>query len=257
MGEELEQLLELFVSACREVFGDEKIECIVFHGSALKGGSIPGFSDIDFMVFLTPESFDDRGDLPDESAFAMQERIGPLPWQQAGFLDAQAYFYDARRLPPWWTGPIPGAHRVLLGELPVGVTPTGERLRASSLRFLEEELPKRITQSVRNFADADDATLPRRIRLLCTNVTPALFAMQSSEVEEVLELWALPKDAALRLLEARYPNADGPALARRFYEDVRRLYSGEFDAELGRMTFRTGVAFLRWAEEAARRQPSG
>jgi hypothetical protein len=69
------------------------------------------------MVFLTPDCFNGQGDLPDEQVFAIQERIGPLPWREAGFLYPQAYCYDARRLPPWRNGPVPGAYRALWGRL--------------------------------------------------------------------------------------------------------------------------------------------
>ena len=252
MAEELEPLLARFVRGCLDVFGEEHVEGIVLHGSAVKGGGIPGFSDIDFMLFLSPDCFDDQAALPDELAFAIQERIGPLPWREAGFLYPQAYFHDAHRLPYWWTGPIPGAHRVLWGRVPPEAAPTAEGLRAASLRYLGEELPRNIASSVHNFADADDATLPRRVRLLGSIVTPTVFSLAGYDADDVLELWALPKLEALERLAGRYPDTDGPALARRFYDNVRTLYGGAFDADLGRETFRTGVAFLRWAERVAR-----
>ena len=133
-----------------------------------------------------------------------------------------------------------------------GTAPTAKGLRAASLRYLREELPRNIASSVHNFADADDATLPRRVRLLGTSVTPTIFALAGYDADDVLELWALPKQQALERLEAHNPNAEEPALARRFYDNVRTLYGGAFDADLGRETFRTGVAFLRWAERVAR-----
>ena len=240
---------------CLDVFGEEHVEGIVLHGSAVKGGGIPGYSDIDFMVFLSPDCFDEQGALRDELAFAMQERIGPLPWQEAGFRYPQAYFHDVRRLPSWWTGPIPGAHRVLWGRLPPEAAPTAEGLRASSLRLLKEGLPRDISSNVHNFADGDDASLPRRVRLLGTTVTPTVFALAGYDADDVLELWALPKLEALERLAERHPDGEGPALARRFYQNVRSLYGGAFDAELGRSTFRTGIAFLRWAERVARSLP--
>ena len=255
MAEELEPLLASFVRGCLDVFGEERVEGIILHGSALKGGAIPGFSDIDFMVFLSPDCFDKQGALPDELAFAIQERIGPLPWREAGFLYPQAYFHDVRRLPSWWTGPIPGAHRVLWGRLPPEAAPTAERLCASSVRFLKEGLPRDIASSVHNFADGGDASLPRRVRSLGSTITPTVFALAGYDADDVLELWALPKLQALERLAVRHPDADGPALARRFYENVRILYGGDFDADLGRETFRTGVAFLRWAERVARSLP--
>ena len=248
---DLESLLDSFTQACLEVFGGERVEGVVLHGSAVKGGGIPGFSDVDFMVFLSPDSFDEQGNVSDEAAFAIQERIGPLPWREAGYLYPQAYFYNARSLPEWWTGPAPGAYRVLWGTLPSEAEPTAELLRAIEARYLQGVLPGRVTAMVQNFADSDDASLPRRVRLLGTDVTPAVFAVLTSDAEDVLALWAQTKWEALARLQARYPDDAGPPLARRFYENVRLLYGQEFDADLGRETFRIGVAFLRWAAPKA------
>jgi hypothetical protein len=251
-GSSIDTLIDAFVRACLDVFGAERVEGVILHGSAHKGGGIPGYSDIDFMVFLTPECFDPEGELPDDDVFAIQERIGPLPWREAGFLYPQAYFYDARRLPHWWTGPAPGSYRVLFGALPAEAVPTEERLRLASKRLLAEQLRAQLVGMLRNFADADDASLPRRLRLLGTAVTPAVFALASLESDDVLSLWAQPKLAALARLEELHPNAEGPGLARRFYDSVARLYQGDFDADLGRETFRVGVGFLRWAIATAR-----
>ncbi len=248
----LEPLLDGFVGACRDIFGDDKIEGIILHGSAVKGGIIPGYSDIDFMVFLNPAAFRDDGSLPDEAAFAMQERIGPMTWRKAGFGYPHAYFYDARRLPEWWTGPVPGAFRALVGELPDEARATEEGLRAGARRFLSETLPGRLNGMVSNYADSADRQLPRRVRLLGTDLTPAVFSLASLHTEDLLTLWGQPKSEALKIVEEAYPDADGPPLAKQFYANVERLYGEEFDVLLGRETFRTGVAFMRWAEQIGR-----
>jgi hypothetical protein len=141
---------------------------------------------------------------------------------------------------------------VLLGELPKEAVPTAARLRAGAARYLREELPARTAASVENFADADDASLPRRVRLLGTFVTPTIFALATPACDDPLELWALPKFEALARVEALYPDDQGPTLARRFYEQVTALYGNDLlDAKLARQAFRTGVAFLRWAETLA------
>lgn len=248
-------LLDGFVQACRAIFGEEHIEGIILHGSAVKGGVIPGYSDIDFMVFLAPDAFDERGKLPDEAAFAMQERIGPMPWREAGFGYPQAYFYDVRTLPEWWTGPVPGAYRELYGTLPQEALATEAGLRAGVHRLLSETLPGRLNGMVSNYADSADRQLPRRVRLLGTDLTPAVFAIASLHTDDILGVWAKPKDEALALVEDAYPNAGGPKLAREFYRNVERLYAGDFDTQVGRQTFRTGVAFMRWAEEIGRSLP--
>lgn len=244
----LELLLDAFVRACLDVFGEQRVEGIVLHGSAVKGGFIPGYSDLDLMVFLTPDCFDGNGALPDETVFAVQERIGPLPWQEAGFRYPQAYFYDARRLPAWWTGPPPGAHRVLWGALPPEARPSPEGVRRSARDWLARGLHEAVAADLHGFIDADDASIPRRLRLLGTRVTPTMFAVLTLEADDPIALWAQPKDAALEQLRARYPGASGPNAAGRFYEAVRRLYGAAFDPDAGRTAFRDGIAFLRWAE---------
>lgn len=252
MPVDLEPLLARFVRACLDVFGEQRVEGIVLHGSVVKGGGIPGFSDIDFMVFLTAGSFDEQCLLPDDHVFAIQERIGPLPWREAGFSYPQAYFYDARALPSWWTGPTPGAYRVLWGRLPEEAQPTAEHLRSQSLRFLKQTLSDYIARDLSSFIDSSDDMLWRRVRLLGTSVTPAMFALVAYDAADALAVFALPKFDALARLEARHPNDEGPALAHRYYELVARLYSSEtFDVDLGREAFRTGIAFLRWAQRVA------
>ncbi len=252
---QLERLTAGFVLACRDIFGDEHVEGIILHGSAVKGGVIPGYSDIDFMVFLAPDAFDERSKLPDEAAFAMQERIGPMPWREAGFGYPQAYFYDVRTLPEWWTGPVPGAYRELCGALPEEALATEAGLRAGVRRFLSETLPGRLDGMVSNYADSADRQLPRRVRLLGTDLTPAVFSLASLHTDDILALWAKTKSEALALVEDAYPNVEGPKLAREFYRNVERLFGNEFDTQLGRQTFRTGVAFMRWAEEIGRSLP--
>ena len=204
------------------------------------------------MGFLAPASLDEDGSLPDEAAFAMQERIGPMPWREAGFGYPQAYFYNARTLPAWWTGPVPGAYRELHGALPPAALATEDGLRAGARRLLRETISSRLNGMVSNYADSVDEQLPRRVRLLGTDLTPAMFALASLHAEDILPLWAKPKFEVLEIVEQAYPDAEGPAQARQFYANVERLFGDDFDTALGRETFRGGVAFLRWAEHIGR-----
>src|SRR5437899_50124 len=107
----LNQLLHEFVGACLDVFGDQRVECVMLHGSSVKGGAIPGFSDVDLMVFLSADCFNRGEVLRDELAFAIQQRTGAMPWREAGFLYHQGFFRNAESFENWWT--IPGAYRLL------------------------------------------------------------------------------------------------------------------------------------------------
>jgi hypothetical protein len=57
---------------------------LLIHGSALKGGFIPGCSDIDFKLYLHDGAFQANGDLRFDLSLAIQRdlsRIDPAPFQ--------------------------------------------------------------------------------------------------------------------------------------------------------------------------------
>src|SRR5438046_546402 len=57
---------------------------LVVHGSALKGGFIPGCSDIDFQLFLDEHAFGGLGELPFATCLAIQRdlvQIDPAPFR--------------------------------------------------------------------------------------------------------------------------------------------------------------------------------
>ncbi len=248
----LQPLLDAFVRACIDVFGERRVRSIVLHGSAAKGGFIPGFSDVDFIVLLAPECFNEFG-LRLDHAFAVQERIAAIPWRAAGAAYGQAYFYDAANMPEWWTGPDAAASRVLHGRFPDGLRPTPERLRDSAVRLLRDDLPRLIRADAESFTDSTDEQLPRRLRLLATRVTPSMFSLLVLGSDDPLAEWARPKHAAAARLADAHPAAPEAALPRQFYADVARIGAGDaFDVPLARRTFRIGIDFLIWAHRTAR-----
>ncbi len=248
---ELQPLLDAFVRACLDVFGEGCVEAVVLHGSAAKGGFIPGFSDVDFIVLLAPECFDEFGLRLDE-AFAIQERIAAIPWERAGAAYPQAYFYDASNIPAWWTGPIASASRVLHGAFPEQLRPTPERLRAAALRLLRSDLPGLIHGDTASFTDSTDGQLPRRLRLLATSVTPSMFSLLVLRSDDPLGEWTRPKHEAAERLAAAYPGIAEAALPRLFYRNVPELLGGQFDVGLARRSYRIGLEFLIWAHRTAR-----
>jgi hypothetical protein len=244
----LASLLDNFIQICLDLFGPERIEAIIQHGSSFKGGAIPGYSDIDLHVYLTPEGFGPGGRLTDETIFAFQERFSSLPWDETGYAYPQVYFLDWRRMPEGWIGPPPGTYRDLFGRLPEDALPTEEEVRRSSLAHLAA-MPRYLAAEIDGFLDDTARSLPRRLRLLGTTLTPTIFALLAYDAANPFAVWAQSKFEALRQLEERYPDAEGPAHARRFYEQVASIYGApEFDVVAAREAFRTGVRFLRWAE---------
>ncbi len=251
----IEPLIARFVEACREVFGDDRLIAVVLHGSVVKGGHVPHYSDIDFMVFLSPDCFDKYG-LRLDLAFAIQERTAAMDWRSAGLCYFQAYYYDPGNTPSWWTGPVPGAYRMVWGELPSSLIATADRLRESGRQFLREQLPGIIAGSLSSFADSMDDALLRRVRLLGTIVNPAMFALVALQSPDPLDVWSRPKFDVMAALETLHPQA-GAAVRRYFALASDVMERGkEADAAEARTAYRVGLEALIAVHRLAQRSDS-
>ena len=147
---------------------------LMIHGSALKGGFIPACSDIDLHVYLDDAAFTAQGQLPLEVCLAIQQelaQIDPAPFQYI-----QCYALPPR-LPAHHIGPVPGAYQMLIGSLPVSEA-TEEQLREAARTALKElqSPPEYIT---RDLLQSGGGKLERLVRLVCTDVWPALYQMLS------------------------------------------------------------------------------
>jgi len=92
---------------------------LIVHGSALKGGAIPGCSDIDLQLYLRADAFDEHGDLPLSVALAIHRElsgIDPAPFQYIQCYPLPASPIDVM---PRFTAPVPGGYHVLAGRLPI------------------------------------------------------------------------------------------------------------------------------------------
>lgn len=219
---------------------------LMAHGSALKGGYIPGCSDVDFQLYLEPAAFTDEGALPFELGAAIHRglaRIDPHP-----FSYIQCYAHPCA-LPADQIGPIPGAYALLAGRLPVPEA-TAADLLTSARRALSLLHP--VPDYVRDgLLDHGAGRLQRHTRLLCTDVWPVLFQALSVREAEPLAVWRLPKPEAIALL----PEGEPVGRAIRAFDAAARAYYPEqssVDAALA--VLRTGIAFRRavaaWWNEA-------
>ena len=89
-------------------------------GSALKGGYIPGCSDIDLHLYLADSAFDRDGILPLDLGLAVHRdlaKIDPTPFEYIQCQALRSRLTEGNELSSM--GPIPGTYHVLVGELPV------------------------------------------------------------------------------------------------------------------------------------------
>ena len=230
--------------------GDRLIGLTV-QGSALKGGFIPGCSDIDLKLYLRDSAFASKWQLPLELSIAMHRDLSMLDPSPFGYI--QCYALPGRLVadhPIAYLGPTPGTYHLLAGELPVPEASAAE-VRNEVRRTLSgiEPMPFDIAGDV---LEHGGSRLDRVVRLLCTKVWPVLYSVAGHRSANPVGVWNLPKDEVISLHPA--DKASGLRV-REFYGSVLSYYLEEGRSEEGRSVdgaltlIERGVGFLRAARE--------
>lgn len=198
---------------------------ILVHGSAYKGGFIPGCSDIDLQIYLKAEVFGEHRNLPFELAVAIQRELraidtSPFQYLQAYELPEQPEEILATRN---WVGPIPGAYRLIYGILPAQEA-TAEQLIAGSKNAIKRAIDYIPHDVAHEMLQHGGGQLERRTRLICTDVWPALYSLLALRTQQPFDIWRLSKEEAIALLPES--EAAGQAI-RNFYRSVYRYYGDE------------------------------
>jgi hypothetical protein len=214
---------------------------LIVHGSAVKGGIIPGCSDIDFQLYLDGSAFTWQGQLPLELGFAIRRDLEGI--SLAPFRYIQCYAYTGEPLENW-VGPIPGAYHLVAGRLPVAEA-TDQALRASARQALAE-LDTAPAFLMGKLLGPGGVRMERSIRLLCTKVWPVLYQVLTVQGQDdtPIDIWCLPKQKAIRRLSS------GSALRKEieaFYQAVWAYYPTEDSLEHALSVIEHGVAFLQAA----------
>lgn len=219
---------------------------IVLHGSAYKGGYIPGSSDVDFKLYLRDDAFVDEEALSLPLALAIQRDL--LPIDCTPFRAIQSYALPPRNLQRF-TAPVPGSYLVLYGELPVAEATADEVLTSDRQRLTNlQPVPARLSAAL---IDHGERRLSREARLICTDVWPTLIAMISVMSNDPFRAWNMNKLKAVELLPA---NTSTGAAIREFYAAALAYYPAEANSEDGLRLIELGVAFLQavkdwWAQQ--------
>jgi hypothetical protein len=214
---------------------------LLVHGSALKGGVIPGGSDIELQLFLTEAAFESTGHLPLQVSMALHRtlaQIDPAPFQYI-----QCYPLATRLLSDEsqeQLRPIPGAYHMLAGMLPVPEA-TSLQIRERGRRFLGSLRPDAFAIASR-LLQHGGGHLERTIRALCTDVWPTLYHVVAWQAPNPLEVWALPKEVVIMRLAAT--EELGQAI-RGFYQSVTTYYRGPHRVDEALAVLEQGVIFLQ------------
>jgi hypothetical protein len=214
---------------------------LIVHGSAAKGGSIPGSSDVDLDAFVDPAELDALGELPLERALALHAdlaRIDPHPF---GYL--QGHVYPTGGEPG--VGYVPGAMHLVWGDAAVPIA-TGEELTQAARKALGGLDPDALRSRISNgLLDHGEGRLGRQVRWLCTDVWPVMYQVACLHHGDALAVWRLTKpDVVARL--GSVPVVGTSAMA--WIETVTAHYATGEEPATALETIRAGVSFIEAAK---------
>lgn len=213
---------------------------LLAHGSAYKGGYIPGCSDIDFQLYLDPVAFTSAGTLPLRLLKDIHRDLAPI--DPSPFRYIQCYALPCAT-PAGQTPPIPGAYTLLAGRLPVAeATDTQVRDSARIALARLEPLSRSLASEL---LSCGGARLQHKTRLLCTDVWPTLYHIVTLQQSAPIAVWNLPKDDVIALLPPETPI--GGAI-RAFHAAVNDYYPAEAPIEGMLHVITCGVDFLNAAQ---------
>jgi hypothetical protein len=209
---------------------------LLIHGSALKGGFIPGCSDIDLQVYLRSEAFTIYGQLPLEICSSIQRglaHIDPRPFQ---YIQGYALSPVPRSE---YVGPIPGAYHLLIGRLPIPEASEADLQRSARKKLAT--IDESIAYYCRGLLEHGSGKLERLVRFLCTDLWPTLYHLLTIQEQDGLRVWRLPKPAALALLKQESSLA---RTAHTFYRALHFYYPQATSVEDAIGVIEAGIAFF-------------
>lgn len=214
---------------------------LIVHGSAVKGGIIPGCSDIDFQLFLEKSAFSVNGHLPLALGFSIRRDLEEISLPPFRYVQCYA---RTNELQDGLMGPIPGTYHLVAGRLPIPEA-TAQQLHESAQEALAELNPAP-TFMMGKLLGHGGVRLSRNIRYLCTVVWPTLYQVLTLQHDAVINIWGLPKNEAI----ARVPEDTvlGQTI-RAFYQAVRTYYPAERSLEGAFSVIESGFAFLTAAKQ--------
>ena len=242
------ELRKAFVEVCKSVFGGGLVS-IITKGSSVKGGFIPGLSDVDLHVYLKDDVFIYSDFLKLEFGLRMQKKMHELIQKyDLGGGPIQVILINVSK-PPDWSGPLPCTYIVLYGDGDPFPPPTVEGMLKQDLDGLKN--PTYAYKLVSSFLDKGNDQLPDYVRRLNAAVNPTLYRVLSLLTRDPAEVWKMTKFEVLDALE-RLADESAKEVARlgqEFYDMARQKERLEKDRDFCRTSIRTGYKVVDLGRE--------
>lgn len=236
-------LREGFVNACKLVF-EESLVAIINKGSTVKGGFIPGLSDMDLHVYLKADAFVYSDFLKLELGLSLQEKMDALICKyDIGGGPIQVIMINVTKSRDW-SGPLPGTYLVLYGDGCPEPPPKAEEMLEYDRANLQN--PSYGYGLVNSFADKTNDALTGYVRRLNPAVTPTLYRVLSLLTSDPTKVWGMTKFEVLEALEklGTEDAVELVGLGRKFYELASQHQQTRDDLELCKETLRVGYRIL-------------
>ena len=222
---------------------DASLDTLVAHGSGVKGGIIPGSSDLDTVAFVRQERLTAHGALPLNIALDLHRdlaRIDPTPFRYL-----QGRVYPAGTMPG--PGFIPGTFHIVAGATDIP-TATGEDLLVAAHHALASLDSGAARASISNaMLDHGEGRLNRQMRWTSTDVWPLMYHVACVHLGDGLAAWQRTKHEVLAVL------ADDPILGdplAGWFDAVGAHYANEETVESALTGLSAAAAFYdavaRW-----------
>ncbi|QKS45505.1 hypothetical protein HUB94_14515 [Paenibacillus cellulosilyticus] len=208
---------------------------LVVHGSAVKGGFIEGWSDIDFQLYVEDRAFKNN-QLPLNLCMAIHQElstINPYPYQ---YIQTRVFTPSNVR----YGRLVPDTYKLVAGKLLLPEY-TGEQLYLQAKSALNELVPNKALHTESLLEHGDDRLL-KSVRAFCTVVWPALYQLLTIQTNEGIKVWGLTKAQAVECIP------EHTSIGRQiheFHEAVLNYASNKSSIHNALLVIETGMGFLQ------------
>jgi hypothetical protein len=236
---------DLVVSACKESFGSS-LECVTMKGSAIKGDFIPGYSDFDFHVFLSPEAMDSERVPKTDYALKFQKIFGYVQPDDFRVSQFQIYFINSQHYPDDWVQPVEGTYKVVWGKLPLAATEADDQVYIQQAKEYLKAIEDSRRTIVGKFVDKPDTSISGIVRLLGATLKGYMYSVLILLTNNPKDSLGLQLDEMIAQVEKGI-NSKGHFAA--FFEQISDWATIQQNGDKARKAFKEGMAAL---EEIAR-----
>ena len=238
--EGLNRVISIVVTACRKAFR-EGLVCVILKGSAVKGDFIPGYSDLDFHVFLKPEAMGGEKSPNLDDAITFQRLMGTINPQDFGASQFQVFFLNAEKYPKEWLPPTAGTYKVVWGTTPPTLQTLDDATYVRYARQFLESIDTDKQNLIGRFIDKPNSRAPAIVRLLGTILKGHLYSVSMLLLSQSKTALRLKLDSIIPLVEEGIGSAGHIS---RFFAHVSNWSRIQETPELARNAFREGIAAL-------------